>query len=293
MTQDSELKAGFRLDLDEVSALAVRRGAELVAVGDEDFRVVTAALRDGGLEDEDATSVRDILDDDMQHEESGSEWEAVAADGEGRVFIVKESSLTVVVLSPGLNEHVHTIKLDVEDGPDEQAKQLLDDENAGPEAILLLDDGHLLTVKQKDPALLIEFGAPDHHSPTGFASRAPLWPGARFELSDGHRTTLVALRSWQLRDEDDNDFKSANDLAVDDAGRVHAISSRSRRLYELPPRSGETKIVAQRGWGLPDEIDRHDGKAEGLAFDRDGHPIVAIDSKAKGLNVFLLERLPR
>ena len=60
----------------------------------------------------------------------------VAVDTEGRVFVVRESSATVVVLSPGLDGHVHTIELDVEGGPDRRARRLLDDENAGPEGIL-------------------------------------------------------------------------------------------------------------------------------------------------------------
>ncbi|MFN2628570.1 MAG: hypothetical protein ABR569_08040, partial [Gaiellaceae bacterium] len=159
---DSEIERAFRLPIDEVSALSVRRETELLAVGDEEFVIVHAAIGDDGLRNEfHSRRVGDILDDDVRDGESGSEWEAIAADGEGRVFIVRESSLTVVVLSRGLDSHVHTIELDVKDGPDERASQLLDDVNAGPEGILLLQGGRLLVVKQKDPALLIEFGSPD------------------------------------------------------------------------------------------------------------------------------------
>lgn len=147
--QACKLKQRFRLHLAEISALCLRGKAELIAVGDEDFMIATAALRDDGLRYEHSKWVRHILPEEVRSGESGSEWEAIAADGKGRVFIVKESSLTVIVLSRSFRKYVHTIDLDVEDGPDEGAMQLLDDENAGPEGILLLEAGRLLVAKQK------------------------------------------------------------------------------------------------------------------------------------------------
>ena len=270
-----ELKKRFRLDLEEVSALCARRhpdgGVELLAVGDEDFAVVAATLVDDGLEDARRTELGDALNDDARDRDSGSEWEAVAADGEGRVFMVSESSAEVVVLSPDLKSQVHTIELDVDAGPDRRARKLLDDENAGPEGIVLLDDGHLLVAKQRDPILLIEFGPDD---PVG--------------------RRLVPLRSWRLREDDEEEVESVNDLALDGEGRLHAVSSRSRCIYELQLGTDEDKVRIAQRWHLPAEIEPgKERRAEGLAFDGRGRPVVAIDSRQPDENTFLLERLPR
>jgi uncharacterized protein YjiK len=276
---ECELKERFHLDLEEVSALCARPhpdgGAELLAVGDEDFAVVAATLVDDGLEDARRTELGDALNDDARDRDSGSEWEAVAADGEGRVFVVSESSAEVVVLSPDLKSQVNTIELDADGGPDRRARKLLDDENAGPEGIVLLDDGHLLVAKQRDPILLIEFGPDD--------------PVARDE-----RTKLVPLRSWRLRDDDEEEVESVNDLALDGEGRLHAVSSRSRCIYELRLGSDEDKVRIAQRWHLPDEIEPgKERRAEGLAFDGRDRPVVAIDSRQPDENTFLLERLPR
>ena len=65
---ECELKKRFRLDLEEVSALCARPhpdgGAELLAVGDEDFAVVAATLVDDALENARRTELGDALNDE-------------------------------------------------------------------------------------------------------------------------------------------------------------------------------------------------------------------------------------
>jgi uncharacterized protein YjiK len=133
--------------------------AELLAVGDEDFALVTATLTSDELVGARRHELGDALDDDVRDGDSGSEWEAIAVDPQGRVLVVSESSATVVVLAAKLDAQVRTIELDVANGPDRRARKLLDDENAGPEGIVVLDDGHLLAAKQRNPILLIEYAA--------------------------------------------------------------------------------------------------------------------------------------
>ena len=146
----------------------------------------------------------------------------------------------------------------------------------------MLEDGHLLVAKQRDPILLTEFGP-----------RAPLAGRSASEPPTGDRTQLVALRSWRLREEDE-EVESANDLALDGEGRLHAISSRSRCIYELRPSSDDDELRAGPRWRLPAEIEPDKNRrAEGLAFDQQDRPVIAIDSKEKDENAFLLGRLPR
>jgi hypothetical protein len=278
-----------RLRLEQVSALSVRHdgrgGDELVAVGDEQFALVTAPLVGGELRDD-----RHDLGDVVEESDGKSNWEAAGADGTGRVFLTEEDGATVLVLSPGLDEQVHELRLLAEAGPDGRAAKLLDGDNKGPEGMLLLAGGHLLVVKQRKPVLLIEFGPRDDH-PLGFGPGAQLGRDDAFTLSRGDETDLFPLRSWQLLDEET--VGSANDLAVDREGRLHAVSSRTFCIYELRP-GGAGEIVTGERWLLPAAVGADKKRnAEGLAFDRHDRPIVALDVKDTDDNVFVLEPLPR
>jgi SdiA-regulated len=294
----STLAASWRVDLEEVSALCVRRASadrhELLAVGDEDFVIHRAVLEDDSLRHGRRESARDLLPDKVSKGKSGSEWEAVAADGAGRIFALRESTATVFVFSPSLAQLEHTIHLDIEGSDDARARRLLDDPNAGPEGLLLLNGGHLLVVKQRDPIVVIEFGRTDKPR-KGLSGDAYLPVDASFELSDGSKTTLHALASWELETEAEATVESANDLALDDRARLHAVSSKSRSIYELDPanaRNGRLSIADL--WQLPSELQAgNDRRAEGLAFDDRGRPIIALDVKDKEENTFLLESLER
>ena len=282
-----------RLPLEQVSALCVRSGAggddDLVAVGDEEFAVVTAPLRDGGLGADDRHELVDVVAENR----GKCDWEAAGTDGARRLFLIEEESADVIVVAADLREQVHTIHLRASDGPDERAEKLLAGDNKGPEGMVLLTGGHLLVCKQRKPVLLVEFG-PRDDDPRGFAPDAAPGRDEAFALSRGDETDLFPLRSWRLVDEDD--LKSANDLAFDDEGRLHAISSRSCCIYEITPDAGGDEIQAGARWPLPAGVGAdpdEDRNAEGLAFDRFGRPIVALDVKDTHDNLVLLEALPR
>jgi SdiA-regulated len=290
--------AGWKLRLDEVSALCVRRAPsgdqELLAVGDENFAIHRATLQGDRLESRRRVSVRHALPDRHSIGGGGSEWESIAADGSGRVFVLRESTATVFVFSPGLRKLQHTIQLDLEASADVHARHLLDDPNAGPEGILLLKAGHLLVVKQRDPIVFIEF-ARTSERPNGLSGGSYLPSAESFAVSDGRRTTVRAVASWRLDSDTEAMVESANDLAVDDRSRLHAISSKSRTIFELAAADpAEATISIDFAWALPDELRAEgDSKAEGLTFDDQGRPLVALDVKDKAMNGFLLERLER
>jgi SdiA-regulated len=265
----AKLRARCRLPLDEVSALCVRRGAhgqELLAVGDELFSVIAADLLAEGVGKPTTAGLGELLPVDARAATEGSEWEGVAADSAGRVFVLKESSGTVLVFSPDLKRLVQTIQLDVSDADSPVVRGLFVDRNAGVEAILLLPRDELLIAKQRDPIVFVRFGRPQPDS------------------------NLSALHSWTLPDDEEKDVESVNDIALDARGRLHAVSSKSRRIYRLA--LGEHEARIDNAWKLAEEIDASkERKLVGLAFDADGLPIVAVDTDEKGDNVFLLERL--
>jgi hypothetical protein len=252
-----------------VSAVSVRRGArgqELVAVGDELFTIVTAELLADGVGEPTTAEVRELLPVEARAATEGSEWEGIAADRAGRVFVLKESSGAVFVFSPRFRKLVRTIHLDVSNAGEPAVRGLFDDPNAGVEAILLLPPHDLLVAKQRDPIVFVRFARP---------------------RPDG---SLSALRSWALSHDDERDVESVNDIAVDASGRLHVVSSKSRRIYRLLLGEHEARIDA--AWKLADEIDASkQRKPEGLAFDGEGRPIVAVDTDEAGDNVYLLEQL--
>jgi hypothetical protein len=149
-------------------------------------------------------------------------------------------------------------------------------------------------VKQRDPIVVVEFGPRDKPQ-KGLSGDAYLPVDRSFKLSDGSRTTLHALASWELEPAAEETVESANDLAVDDRVRLSAVSSKSRCIYELDPadaRNGRLSIAHL--WQLPGELQAgSDRRAEGLAFDDQGRPLVALDVKDKEENTFLLEPLER
>jgi uncharacterized protein YjiK len=293
VTQPAAVR-GFRIDLDEMSALCVHRSAarrqEVLAIGDEDFGVHRALWDGERLGESTRRSVRRLLPDSEQSKKS--EWEGIATDGRGAVYVLREPTATVFVFSTELDRLEHTIQLDVEGG-DPAARGLLDDPNAGPEGLLLMTRGHVLVAKQKEPIILVEFG-PKGDRPNGLWPDPSPPPGRALELlSGGERSTLVALAAWQLAHADEGVVQSANDLAVDRRGRLHAVSSKSRCIYRFATeRASDSRITIDRSWALPEEIGAGGKrKAEGLTFDDQGRPLVALDAKDSDANTFVLESL--
>ena len=294
----AHVRVRSRLPLEELSGLSVRRTeeyshGELLAVGDERFVVVTAELTPYGPQEPHPQELGRRVAPENGGVSEESEWEGIDADGEGRVFVLQESTGRIFVLSPDLDRLVHTIHLEPQGGPEAEASDLLKDPRAGPEALLLLEDGHLLVVKQRAPVRFIEFGPSAEEKPRGLLPDSYLADRRPFSVSAGDRTALRPVRSWTLPEKDEHIAKSVNDVAVDDRGELHIISSESSCIYRLEKvRPDEDRVRVTDRWLLPDELKLSDErKAEGLAFDRLGSPVVAVDAKDDEDNLFVLKKL--
>ena len=275
----------WRVELDELSALAVRpprhdSPAQLVCVGDEDFAIAVGEAQPPG------TSQVQTL----PLESGSSQWEGVAVDRDGQVLVLEEHAgkrepSHVFVFDPGLGRP-KPIALRV-DGDAEWEKEWRDHKNARGEAIALLDDGRLLIAKQKDPIRLIEFGPADRRAATGDGPSF-LPPEEPFVLPDEDPLDYRPLRSWGIREVDEDGLDSINDLAVAN-GVLHAVSRSSRVVVQLA--IDRESFGIQRSWRVPAVV----GSPEGLAIW--GGVIVADDFEADGdgarPNVFRLLREPR
>jgi hypothetical protein len=274
--------SGWQLPLEEVSALCLRDGG-LVAVGDDRWCFGAAAIGAAGLTPAPPTPV-----DGRPAAERGSEFEGVAADGSGRLFVLREGPALILVLgADGSIER--TIALRVPADLADLGEEWNDPENANArgEGLLLLRGGHILVAKQRHSTWLIEFG-PAGEPPSGFTSTSAIRRDERFALDT---TELVPLAAWRV---DQDDFKSLNDLAVDERGRLWLISSKSRAIarlaHDLDPGGGTARLVAHE---LPAEMFLDDeDKAEGLVHSPQLGWLVGLDLDRPGDNVIRLEGVP-
>lgn len=290
-------QASWTLPLQEASALALRHdldnGAlQLLAVDDERYLVAVAAVAgDDVAPPATAENVEAAITSGAGAGGRGSDFEGVASDGTGRVFVLQEGADRVRVLSPDLGASPQAIALSVPRDEPDFGDEWHSDDNARGEGLLLLSNGHVLIAKQRNQPRLIEFGPPGDE-PGGFSPGDALPPDEAFLLATGETVNFAVLASWPLAPE--TELESINDLAVDADGRLHVVSSKSRCLARLDanldPRSGTAALTA---WPLPANlfVDEED-KAEGLVFAPGLGCLVALDLDRDATNLFQITGLP-
>ena len=283
--------ASARFDCHELSSLCVGSDGELLGVGDASFRIVrgeSGPLHGRGR----SSSLKELV---VDRSEERSQWEGVAVDGSGHVFVLQEHAgparpSHVFVFSPDQEALVGVVELHVPEGDEEWVRSWLADPNARGEAVVLLGHGRLLVVKQADPIRLIEFGTPGMR-PLGLGrdqlAGGPSVSGRPFAIR------YEPLRSWGLEPGDEPPLETLNDATVWE-GALYVVSRSSRRVARLEsagPPSAQALMVA-RSWTLPGAIEH----PEGLAILADASPVVADDQPKRNRerdNVYKLEPLPR
>ncbi len=277
------------LPIREISALAIRRSdsgrLQLVAVGDEDFAIVTA---DCGKDGRPKGTRREELflplvgsGIDLR---GGSGFEGVAADGDGRVFILQEEHSRLLVFSQDLRKLLHVLALEV---PQHSsiAAAWAKDVNEHAEGLLLLRDGHVVVAKQKNPAAFLEFG-PENDEPLGVSSATALSDTEPFALPQTEDGRLVALASWALEGER---LPTINDIALGADGRVYVISAKGQMIARLEKHLQPTeRVKLGKVWKIEGKLpEGDDARPEGLAF-VGGATVIGIDCKLAGNNLFIL-----
>ncbi len=273
------------LPITEVSGLGQRiigHATSYLAVGDASTTLVSFTIGSGHrISNLDTHDLSDLFGS------GASQWEAVAGDGEGRVFLLTESTNTITVLDKDLGRVLHTIKLSVPSGHP-LASDWAADENSRGEGMVLLSNGHIIVAKEKSPPCLVEFAAPNA-GPEGY--RADLALGARpFPLPQGASTELVATKHWILKDRDAAWLSDISDLAVDEENRLLLLSDQGRAIARIERTLDptEAKIDVKAIFSLPSGVE----KPEGLAFGGT-EPFVATDGKNEENDaLFEIEALP-
>ena len=272
------------LRIDEVSGLGRRWNpasgrTELLAVGDRESTVATITADESGRlpldGDHRKVAVRHPvrgIPDDLGGGRGQSDWEGVAGDADGRVFILKETGSRLLIVSPTF-EFEGSVALDW-DHPD----------GTTLESLLLLANGHFLSATQETPLRILEFAPP---------------------RSRPHRQ-----RGWRrFRQIDPCPYRRYPTCAAPPRGRSPRTGSRapttshcstSTCSSSVPgraawPDSGYRRVCAlelDAEWPLPDHIaNGRQDRAEGLLVDTGLGALVGVDRQpgAPGPNLHRLE----
>jgi hypothetical protein len=273
--------------LREVSGICLRRAENgrmsLVAVGDRAAKIAwfSVSRKNGSRIDWHASSIAKLSGSELPKHDP--QIEAVCADGAGRILLLQETPPRVELIDVKALEAVASIDL-VIDQRGKIAQSWSDPEGSRGEGAVLLPGGHLLVAKEKKPAALIEFGPPNSRS-RGLVRGGALADGRRWPIRKG-RHQFVALAIWLPDKSLAKSCADFSDLEIGPDGYLYLLSDKSStiaRLDNLPAGGGTATLID--AWRLGDL----DGKPEGLAFTRQGHAIVGLDTRKARRNLVLLE----
>lgn len=256
------------LPLKEISGLGVRTVSgkpSYLAISDSATTLVTFGIdKDGNPSNVEKRDLKGIFGG------GDSQWEAVAGDSAGRVFIMSEAEGTISVLSKDFKlDHVITLTMP----DDHDLFSAWDrDENSRGEGMLLLANGHILVAKEKGPAAIIEF-APKGTTAEGYTPELALKNRA-FKTPSGKESEFEPVAYWELKTNAARLIGDISDLTTDADGTLIVLSDQSRAMARLERELSvdEGKIDLKAVWDLPREVE----KPEGLTI-VNGKPFVACD----------------
>lgn len=261
--------------LREVSGLTLH-GEQVLAVGDHDPVVFTAPRDQWPLQ------WRAIDLDGIGLPDGGAQFEALVSTGDDTVLVLQEQPARVLHLDLTASALLGEINLEVPDGhPLRQA--WLGDRSSRGESLLLADRGHLIVVKEKDPAAILEFG-PAGDAPVGWRR------GGTVAAPVPADATLTVLATWWLGEELAEWLPDISDATVGPDGRLYLVSDQGGAIARLTDSldAGGGAVEAAALWRIAGSPEN----AEGLVILEDGTPLVGLDTKSPKKNLLRLEPLP-
>lgn len=280
------------IPLPEVSGLARGRDAAgrdtILAIGDRAGTVAWAPVE----ADLDALAWQTL---DLRHAEGTGipeqdpQLEAVAVDGRMTVVLVQESpNRAEVIDAPSRTVRAH-ITFTVADVPSlaEIRQSWLDPHGSHTEGAVLMRAGHMLLVKEKDPAALLEFG-PAGSRPLGLVPEAWLPPDEGWEVADGD-VVLTCLAAWRPGERLAAQCPDFSDAAVDGRGRLLLTGDQAGALVAIgahPPAGDphDGRFEAEAVW----TVEGIEDKPEGVVVLPDGDVLIACDRRKVKRNLFLV-----
>jgi uncharacterized protein YjiK len=278
------------LPLSEISGIchaygAQRQGLRLLAIGDDSPIMIAVDIErgpNGRPVPYDLTTVLSASTAQIGN------WEAIATDGDGRVFILQEDPGAVIILDADLQQLLHTVHLHME--PDRAiGHEWKSEPKSRGEGLVLLSHDHLLVIKEKKPKRLLEFG-PSGATARGISPSTVLPVQERFPVpSNTARIEFELLKQWKLDDAAERETDDLSDATVGPDGRIYLLSDQSRRIARIQERvrPDSEHVSLDASWDLPAQID----KPEGLTISHNWTPIVAVDKQEQERNLYILRNL--
>ena len=277
----------WNLSIDEVSGLGRRRDPasgrpELLAVGDRESTVVTLTADGSGrlpvAGDHGSAGVRHPvrgLPSELTGSRGQSDWEGVAGDADGRVFILQESGSRVLIVSPTFEfEGSVSLDWDRRDG-------------TSLESLLLLADGHFLSATRRRRCASSSSPLQEPAPPTSAGGRR----SRRIDPCNSRREPTCAARG-RGRSATDR-VTSVNDLALF-GQHLFVISSRSRSIarFRLPPAGSRRSRTGRRVAPARPHRRRSRRPGGGVLIDAQLGVLVGVDRRpgAPGPNLHELDR---
>jgi hypothetical protein len=228
--------------------------------------------------------------------ERDPQLEAIAVDGALGVLLVQEWPCRAEYIDARQRRVVAHVSLDIPvgAGSKELRRSWADAAGSHAEGVVLLKAHHLLIVKEKDPAALLEFG-PAGDAPLGFGTGQWLDPGQPWWQGAGddspRQVPLVLLASWDPTPATTAACPDLSDAEVGLRGNLVLLSDKGRSIAVVAatgpaehPFSGSFEpIVVWRISGIED-------KPEGIAMLPDGDVLVACDRRKPTKNLFRIRR---
>lgn len=297
-----------RIPLREISGLQLRmdRGdrdeATLLSIGDrfatiaksvvdlKDLEMHSTDLIDFSKPILDRFSVcsSDHIPGCKKHYESiSSQWEAIASDSSGDIFLLHEQLATVIVYDPAKRRINSVINFESFDagGPGSRGRKrsTLKSGNALGEGIILLANGHILVIKEREEPTLYEFGLAGETA-SGYSSDLHLGETGQFPKL-GDKVSMIPLKRWRLP----SNLRSCDlsELTADKEGSLFLLSQNCQWISKVAlPGVDQIELAVVKQWHLPRKLRR----AEALAVLQEGRFIVAQDHKSQSKeNLFFLQ----
>lgn len=213
------------------------------------------------------------------------QWEAVASDATGRFFILQEKLATIVVYNSKKNRVDGLINLDNFDltKPQKRSNSAKFNNNALGEGVVLLKNGRILVVKERQKSTVIEFGL-DGEKASGYNAGDQVTMVDEFPVKQ-KRTNLVPLKYWKLPSK----FKGCDlaEIQTSKEGKLFILSQQCRMIGQVETlNTNKKRLTFTKTWTLPKYIKQ----AESFVVLPHKKFLVAVDVKSdKADNVFLLK----
>jgi hypothetical protein len=298
--QDVAARSAGAIPLAEVSGLAIGRDREdlvtVAAIGD---RAATIAWAQVGadIEDLDWQTLSLGQAEGTRIPGTDPQLEAIAVDGALGILLVQEAPCRAEYIDARhlrVLAHV-TLKIPVGCGSEVLRRSWEDPDGSHAEGVIMLRDGHLLVVKEKDPAALLEFG-PAGDAALGFGvgtwleAGEPWWRDVA--APPAQEVSLDLLAVWEPTAQMREICPDLSDATVGPAGSLVLLSDQGRCIAVVPA-AGPASPDAFGGSFEATAVWRMSGiedKPEGIVMLPNLDVLVACDRRKPKRNLFVVPR---